>query len=687
MKTIKQILRQPLKTAIGIVIVALAFAILVTCVGQYTATDLTRENLDDQYTTIGLLSSSYLQEKISRGVNYLSELPEEKQAWVDWTIQSRPDIIREVSSTGLVSAYIPKLNIDNFTQHKNSSYNLSMYNKGYPYRCAMMTVSLTRISEVVGGTTSQRIGEFGSQDVQLNAIYLCLGTVESVIGLEQGFASPVGKTILLYVKVFNQEDFDALNLQIGQTYIVYGEDYCDQPREGLRSLINANGDKRSAQEAFFGEQQWKNGIPNYDPWMEQFDCSLTICDPASLLSYVPVYNEFGAITGFEVSEDLREILWLKDDNTVSVRWIPEEEYAPYYQLPTIAPLNGSADDFLASEEGALWQEALYKMEINNHGFPVLCVDKLGYQAMFAREQTRIVEGRDFSEKELVNGEKVCIISESVAVKSGVSVGDTIELRTYIYDPAFEFQFNERELGSSYPFAALYSEALGFSSEMETYTIVGLYRQEDAWQNAYDAYGFTPNTIFVPKSSVTAKMELRNKGIYSTLVLENGKMEEFKTLMAEAGYPDLFICYDQGYSEFVASLDAYEEVSRKALYIGITGFAAVILLFLFLYPAQQKRSLRLMGTLGASTWARLGHTFGGTLCILVPGAVLGGFVGEKLWHHIAAAMMEWINVVVTLNADMSAIAPRLTAASLAVVALAAVIVSAALCRNRGLMKRK
>ncbi len=687
MKTIKQLLRQPIKTVVGIIIVALAFAILVTCVGQYTATDLTRENLDDQYTTIGLLSSSYLQENISHGVNYLSELPEEKQAWVDWTIQSRPDIIREVSSTGLVSAYIPKLNIDNFTQHKSSSYNISMYNKGYPYRCAMMTVSLTRISEVVGGTTSQRIGEFGSQDVQLNAIYLCLGTVESVIGLEQGFASPVGKTILLYVKVFEQEDFDVLDLQVGKTYLVYGEDYCDQPREGLRSLINANGDKRSAQEAFFGEQQWKNGIPNYDPWMEQFDCSLTICDPASLLSYVPVYNEFGAITGFEVSEDLREILWLKDDNTVSVRWIPEEEYAPYYQLPTIAPLNGSADDFLASEEGALWQETLDKMEINNHGFPVLCVDKLGYQAMFAREQTRIVEGRDFSESELVNGEKVCIISESVAVKSGVSVGDTIELRTYVYDTAFQFQFDEREMGSSYPFAALYSEAQGFSSEMEAYTIVGLYRQEDSWQNAYDQYGFTPNTIFVPKSSVTADMITKDKGIYSTLVLHNGKMEEFKTLMEEAGYPDLFICYDQGYSEFVASLDAYEEVSQKALYIGLAAFVAIILLFLLIYPAQQKRSLLLMGTLGASACGRFRHTFVSILCVLVTGAALGGYVGSKLWTRIAAALMEWINIEIALESDMTAIAPKLTAASLAVVALAALLVSAALCRNRGLMKRK
>ena len=687
MKTIKQLLRQPIKTVVGITIVALAFAILVTCVGQYTATDLTRENLDDQYTTIGLLSSSYLQENISHGVNYLSELPEDTQEWVDQLIQNRPDIIREVSSTGLVSAYVPELNIDNFTQHKNSSYNLSMYNKGYPYRCAMMTVSLTKISEVVGGTTLKKIGEFGVQNVQLNAIYLCLGTVESIVGLEQGFTSPVGKTILLYINVFEQEDFDVLDLQVGKTYLVYGEDYCDQPREGLRSLINANGDKRSAQEAFFGEQQWKNGIPNYDPWMEQFDCALTLSDPASLLSYVPVYNELGAITGFEASEELRELWCRNDDNTLSVKWIPEDEYTPYYQLPTIALLNGSVDDFLASEDGALWLEALDKMEINNHAFPILCMDKLGYQAVFAREQARIVEGRDFTASELANGEKVCIISQSVAANSGVSVGDTIQLKTYAYDPAFRFQFDEISMGGSFPSAALYSEALGFTSELEVYTIVGIYRQEDAWQNHYDDYGFTPNTIFVPKTSVTAEMITKEKGIYSTLVLHNGKMDEFKTLMEEAGYPDLFICYDQGYSEFVASLDAYEEVSQKALYIGLAAFVAIVLLFLFLYPAQQQRALMLMGTLGASAWDRFTHTFIGILCVLVPGAALGGYVGSKLWTRIAAALMEWINIEIALESDMTAIAPKLTALGIAVVAALALVVCAALSRNRGLMKRR
>ena len=95
----------------------------------------------------------------------------------------------------------------------------------------------------------------------------------------------------------------------------------------------------------------------------------------------------------------------------------------------------------------------------------------------------------------------------------------------------------------------------------------------------------------------------------------------------------------------------------------------------------------MGTLGASAWGRFRHTFISILCVLVPGAVIGGFVGEKMWHRIAAAMMEWINIEIALESDMSAVAPRLTAVGIAVVATLALVVCAALSRNRGLMKRR
>ena len=684
MKTIKQLLRQPVKTAVGILMVALAFAILVTCVGQYTATDLTRNNVENNYDTVALLSEQYFWEDIPTGGRRRHTiLPEKYQNWIDDTLASRTDLVKLESYSEVYSAYIPSLSPDNFSQYENGDWMDFLRPEsgcGNPYRCAVFEVTLTKVGTILNedvvyyGTTEDDLVPYRN-----NITLLCVGTVERVIGLEEGFTSPVGKPIALCIKVFEESALEALDLAVGQRYLVYGMDYTDVHGEKMDSLIYMN---QPLFEELFGAGIYDalNDNTDFAPIREQIHGTLTVCNRADL----PIlYRDKGQ---FVFRDDLREFRY-RDTDGIHHTYIPTEEFSAQYTVPTIAKLEGTAEEFLATEQGTLWNQVLAGMEIQNHGFPVLAVDKLGYQTTFSQERTRIVEGRDFSEEERENHAKVCIISQQVAVRNGLSVGDTIDMRTYAYDLNIDVQYSDVSVGSRFPSAAIYSRAEGFTSEMASYTIVGLYRQEDAWQNREDSYGITPNVIFVPKGSITGDKLTGVSGIYYTVILHNGKMEAFQTLMEEAGYPDLFICYDQGYSEIMATLDAYEEVSKKALYIGLAGFSAVVLLFLFLYPNQQKRALRLMGTLGASSWARLGHTFGGTLCILVPGALLGGFVGERLWQRIAAALMEWVNVEITLDADMSAVAPKLTAVGLAGTALLALLVSATLSRTKGLLKRK
>ncbi len=679
MKTLKQLLRQPVKTAVGILMVALAFAVLVTCVGQYTATDLTRKNLDDRYTTTALYNDDYFWEKTETGgVRFLSVLPEETQAWVDEITQTRADIVKTISQTGLLSAYSSGLRIDNFSNYAFGKW----IDQGFPYCCAMLEITLTDIGTVYYENMSTSIDSNGEKRECLDETRVfCVGTVDRIVGLEQGFSSPLGQNILLEVAVYSVEDFEALELCIGEKYLIYGMNFSNDVKARLSAM------HRDAYEELFGALQYRDPLSlflDYSPILERIGCVMEICDFSSIPSHQPAFDENDNFIGFEPVFDRR----IRFDETGMGQWVPTEEYIADYQLPTFAHLTGSADEFLASEEGTLWRKWLENLEINNHSFPVLCVEKLGYQAGFFREDARIVDGRDFTENELANGEKVCIIAQSQATRNGLQVGDTITLRPYGFDyNVYPNQSGHVLTQDGFPSAFIYCDTVGFTAELEQYTIVGLYRQNNAWEDYLDPYGFTPNTIFIPKSSVTAPMMTFTSGPFSTLVLENGKREEFKTLMAEAGYPDLFICYDQGYSEIMATLDAYEEVSKKALYIGLAGFSAVVLLFLVLYPNQQKRALRLMGTLGAPSWARLGHTFGGTLCILVPGALLGGFVGERLWQRIAAALMEWVNVEITLEADMSAVAPKLTAVGLAGTALLALLVSATLSRTKGLLKRK
>lgn len=683
MKTIKQILRQPMKTISGVLIVALAVAILVTCVGQYTATMLTRTNLDDHYNTVALLSDTYFWQKNESGNRvHLSELPDEIQNWIDNTIQTRPDLVQDNSSTGLVSAYIPSLSIDNFSQYENGD-QMGDFNIGNPYRCAMLEVTLAEIGTEVITDTSSFFADGIEQELLNHVSVLCTARVESVIGLESGFRKPTGKTILLTITVCNEEELDALQLQVGSRYLVYGMDYSDMDSDELRNKILNN---LPAYEELFGKAPLVGIGLDLSQITNQIDCTMTVCDFSSLPWNTATFDDNGAFTGFVSLTDERAFYYADSEGYHMIS-IPAEEYIADYSIPTIVALEGIPAEFLASADGVLWSETLDSMNISNHGFPVLAVDKLGYQPAFSRELARIVDGRDFSESERLNGEKVCIISESLATANGLQVGDTIELRTYAYDPNIEVQRNEMMNSTAFPSAAIYSQTMGFTSELQAYTIVGLYRQENAWQNQNDPYGFTPNTIFVPKTAIDCEMISYSEGIYSTLVIQNGKMDEFMKLQEDAGYPGLFVCYDSGFSEIATALTDYEDVSSRALYIGIAVYAVMMVLFIVLFPVQQTKTLATMCSLGAIRNLQIRHLTIGAVALLIPGTLIGAVAGALLWKRVAAKLMESINIQLPLEANMLITAPALSVCHLILVILIVLVVAIPLSANKGSMGRK
>ena len=687
MRPIFQVLRQPLKSAAGIILVSLAVAIAVTCAGQYAATSVTRANLDDRYDTVALVSDEYFWVSNPRGRTRYFELPEDIQSWIANTVRQRPDLVKAESYTDLYSAYAPGLLADNFSHYENGDMLIDMdYTENAAYRGAMLEVTLTKVGTIFDEDVSEFRNGAGESQIMLNhTTMLCAGTVDRVVSMEQGFASPVGKSIALMITAYSEDELNALHLCAGDTYLVYGMDYSDLHGMQLHHIVDAN---LSAFEELYGTAEYdKSGAADttaienqVDCYIaNQIDCYMTVCDYSALPWNYAADGEFVALT------DQREY-YTRDEDGIHMTPIPAEEYIPDYRVPTIVKLDGSVEDFLESEQGALWQTTIEEMEISHHGFPVLAVDKLGYQITFAREDARIVEGRDFTESERTDGSKVCIISETVAAANDLEVGDTIALQTYGYDPNIQVQQMELRTSTSFPSAAVYSRAMGFTSDLESYTIVGLYRQSNAWQNRSDPYGITPNTIFVPKSSMTGDALVGKSGIFYTMVLQNGMMDAFMQYQADAGYPDLFVCLDQGYGEIAAELDAYERVSANALIIGIVCCVGIMFLFVILFPLGQRKTLAIMNTLGASRGKRICYMVAFAACLLIPGAVIGGFAGSLLWERVAAALREAVNVQIPLEADMRVLAPGLTAGvvvlMMAVTLLAAVLVSGSRGRARG-----
>ncbi|HIT34934.1 MAG TPA: ABC transporter permease, partial [Candidatus Faecousia intestinigallinarum] len=440
MRSFRQLLRQPGKSFVGFLLVALAIAILVTCVGQFTATSLTRANMDDRYSTLALFSDEYFWES-KDGTNYhYSDLPEEYQNWINNTIQARPDLFLGEFHTGALSAYIPGVSPDNFSQHEGEPYLYIWSQHGAPYRSAMLEVTITKLGASLAEEFSYFLATLDGEGVSLrNSVSIvCLATIENVVGLEQGFASPVGKTILLTITVFDEEDLAALVLEEGQRYLVYGMDFSNMHGYDFERIINStyNAHPDVFQE-WFGEVFYSN-LQTYDEqsgtwsyildtekFKDYIDCYMTVFDDSAMPISTRIHDAFAF--------DPNHRLYYPPNETVA-HSVPADEFISNYSIPTVVKLNGTAEEFLASPEGALWRQALEEMDISNHSFPVLAVDKLGYQVAFNRGDARIIQGRDFTEEERTEGKNVCILSETLANLNGLEIGDTLDLRYTYYDP-------------------------------------------------------------------------------------------------------------------------------------------------------------------------------------------------------------------------------------------------------------
>ena len=230
--------------------------------------------------------------------------------------------------------------------------------------------------------------------------------------------------------------------------------------------------------------------------------------------------------------------------------------------------------------------------------PVLAVDSVEGMLEFASGRTQITQGRSVSQEEYRDGAAVCLISETLARESGLDVGDTLPLSLY----EKEKNLMPTMVGDSDPTASYYLPQRGFQQETE-YTVIGLYRQSNEWSQGVAS--FTPNTVLVPRKSVTCAVETGETGLgvssgclWETMVLQNGTIDQMEARLKENGLGGTVTYYDQGYSDIVESLDGYNRVSRTVLLVGLALWAVVLAAYCVLLPMQESKTALRMWTLGA-----------------------------------------------------------------------------------------
>ena len=156
-------------------------------------------------------------------------------------------------------------------------------------------------------------------------------------------------------------------------------------------------------------------------------------------------------------------------------------------------LTGSVADFLDSERGEPWRQAVEIANKNTHALTVMATENLQSIVHFNRRDAHILEGREFSRDEYNEGARVCIISASLARENGLELGDELSLSMQRTGYRPQYLPNSNEIYWYQPMEFT-SSCLEFT-DAKSYRIVGIYSAPE-WD--YHFNSFSPNTIFIPR---------------------------------------------------------------------------------------------------------------------------------------------------------------------------------------------
>ena len=748
MKTMRQLLRQPIKTLFGILLAAMAVAALTVCLGQSFAAAETAKQLDYDFTTIALPTGNYNRKLSTRypgTLQHTNYMNKEVAAWVEEVIAQHPELVEGRSYTGLASACIPELVGDHPSNYDSLITKFGKREGNGQYvsaqDCAMLVVTLEEIGEPEEMQHNRTLNDpdpVTGEDIRVlvtDKVTVPLqARIDKVLCLPDSQRDPTGWTIYLTLETASLEELEAMHLQVGQQYIVNGMDYFDNGRllgeyvqqqlEGTSWTLGPYEKKNlyiltEEEKALWSKSQAVNLFAVYceedltqgglasvwdsrtGKWLISSEKRITIANtrPANTELIANYYtakmtlanpaglNDYSFVDGSVLQT--REITVNGEKKVIS--W---DEYKALYSVPTIAPLTGSAEDFLA--ENQFWRDWLECQSINTHAFPVYAVDKLDYIADFNRGQAHIIQGRDFTKAELESGAKVCVISETLAQINGLSVGDTISPQFYDLDensPILRLLSVYFEQANPVYFIP----GSEFAGPAEKYTVVGIYRQTAVWEDPSDnKYGFTPNTIFVPKTSVNAPMEYCEMGLFNVLVLKNGAQEAFDAIVLDKKFETMalptgdekamFVYFDQGYLAVSRNISSYAGISQRVLVVGIVVYAILTLLFMLLYPLRQGKALRTMAVMGTSRWVKIRYVLLSALGILLPGAAAGMGLGICLWGTVVGRLLTISGASMTLSINVLTLL-AIVVAQLVLAMLLVALLAIPMTRHSNLMKRK
>ena len=632
MNPMHQLTRRPVKAAFGALLLALAGVILALSGGQFWAAARTRAGVEATYTTVAVVTGGAEQAGNSDPSLASASAAWEAARFLEQPEQQNWSIIRSRPRVGLVSGYasnlMPLLDLYNFRSYNGGETMDSAPDAPYTYFIleVLVTDALERHDRPQEGASYSE------------STWSISGQVQGVYGLQQRLRDPTGwQADIRFTQYYGDGDVP-VRPEAGKRYLLLACTYDDTEWEERCGIA--------------AEILWQTNV-KLDPWSLDISGNLIRYDQRTrqeeqvldetlqeLPPDAPGYRD--PTTGAEVfslsmnaADHLRTnvvrysgpLETLAPDGDSGLWTMQTVDYGRY-DLPSIQELPEGVTAREIMDGTASWQTALKALDVTNHSVPVLTVEKVEALADFAAGNAMVTQGRSFSQSEYDSGAAVCLISESLARENGLNVGDSLPLSLYEDDPGLP-PIYARFQESCNPRASVFVPQEGFRQETE-YTIIGLYRQSSEWVTTPTS--FTPNSVFVPEKSVNCQTVTGSCGVWSSLILQNGTIDQMEARLKENGLGGTVTYYDQGYSNIVESLDGYTRVSRTVLCVGLALWAVILAAYCVLLPMQESKIALRMWILGAKRRDIAGQ-------IWIPSALMAA-AGTVIALAVSIPGMSW-----------------------------------------------
>ena len=307
-----------------------------------------------------------------------------------------------------------------------------------------------------------------------------------------------------------------------------------------------------------------------------------------------------------------------------------------------------------------WNEIVNNCRITKRSTEILLTDDMYSIYSFNVGDAFILAGRAIRNDEYEQGAKVCVVNSSFLYANDLKIGDKIKISVYESDFIEDYKMIRSgsvgeaagENDTEDYFAPLGYKGQDFITEIE-YEIVGMYSIPPSMDRG--ELIISQNTLIAPSRSIEGdfntkpteaevvrsidgtiqrfKMERTSIPGSFSVVIENGKTEEFEEEMVALGYGGMFYYFDQNYSQISGLLDGYLKTASFIVLISILAWVCIAAVFLSIYMISSRKSLATMLSLGSGRIKAFMSEMTGISLIIFIASIVGLIVGMILYGKV------------------------------------------------------